>query len=80
MHALGAFVAVIDLQVPALDAQKTPQQLRYFGADVSNPAEVEEATNGVLAWSQEAQLDIAAVVNCAGFLGSSKVNNFYLLP
>lgn len=73
MHALQALVAVVDLQLPSPEIQNASKQLRYFSADVSNPEEVEKATEGILGWSQEAQLDIAGVVNCAGFLGSSKV-------
>lgn len=74
MHALGAYVAVVDLQLPSPDVQQKSQHLRYYAADVSSPQDVQNATEGIVAWSNEACLDIGAVINCAGFLGSSKVS------
>lgn len=72
---LGAHAAVIDLQIPDDIKGKKSSQLRYFQADVSNESQVREATNGILSWSKEDNLDIAGAVCCAGYLGRMKVRD-----
>lgn len=64
----------MDLQLPRADHRDTTEHVRYYKADVSNPQDVQAATKGIIQWSSEAGLDIAAVVCCAGFLGPAKVS------
>lgn len=70
---LGAHIAVLDLELPTDAKERESSRLKFFTADVSKEEDVSQATRGVISWSQDAKLDIAAIVCCAGYLGSSKV-------
>ena len=70
---LGAYTAVIDLNLPSSPATSESTRSRYFKADVTNASEVEKAVAGILSWSASSGLEIGLVVCCAGFLGPGKV-------
>ncbi|KAG5746710.1 hypothetical protein H9Q72_010677 [Fusarium xylarioides] len=72
--SLGAFVAVIDLQLPKIqDNESVNPKVKHFKADVSNTDDVKDATSSIILWSQTSGRDIAAVICCAGFLGPAKI-------
>ncbi|PVG00940.1 putative 3-hydroxyacyl-CoA dehydrogenase [Serendipita vermifera] len=70
----GGFVAVLDIQDIPEDAKKMlGNKARYFKADLTKDAEIEQAVNQSLEWSKQTGAVLGGVVNCGGVAIAQKV-------
>ena len=73
LHDEGSHIAVIDLQIPEAAKKLESPRLRYFKADITDSAGVQQAVAEIEAWRNAGSLRLSAILCCAGFLGPAKV-------
>jgi 3-hydroxyacyl-CoA dehydrogenase/3-hydroxy-2-methylbutyryl-CoA dehydrogenase len=74
LQKAGAFIAVLDIQdIPTEAKNVLGDRVRYFKADLTKDAELEQAVNQSLQWSRQTGAILGGVVNCGGVAVAQKV-------
>lgn len=67
-------MAILDLPNHHSTIDGLGPKTRFFASDVSVSTDIEGAIAKVISWANGMQTSIAAVVCCAGIMGSAKVS------